>query len=271
MAKDDKTIDDSKTQTTSLGDKTVTNSDSDFVQIPKSEYEGWKKSVEEMNKFRTETEDYLKGASVVVNTLASDPELTESFKKRLSGVVGDGQGTSQQPQQVSTQVQTNGNDGSKTTDYSKDVAEVKASQREEIVSAFEKDYGIVGLGEDDRRDARRKIEGYLNEFGWKVSTMPLTSLRSSMEKAYIGTHAEKLKEEGKLEGFVQARTNQSGMMGSFPSGTLETSQEADLTPKQKEWAEKLGVDSEKAKKTFVSRDDEEKRLSGAEKRLQEKP
>lgn len=255
MAKKDET---NKTETTE-----------ETIQIPKSEFEGLKSQLEEMNKFRTETEDYLKGASVVVNTLASDPELTKAFRSRLTG-----EGGGQQQEQKKTQTVTVPDDGAKTTQYSKDIEEVKSSQREEIIAAFEKDYGISNLPDEDKRESRRKIEGYLNEFGWSISGRsgnqpPLTTLRNQLEKAYVGTHAEKLREEGKLEGFVQARTNSMGAMGSFPSGTLPETQEKDLSPKQKEWAKKLGVDENKAKQTYLDRENEESRLSGAEKKLQE--
>src|SRR3990167_9731395 len=68
----------------------------EFVQIPKSEYEGWKKEIEDTRKFREEAEDYLKQSSVVVTTLASDPALRTAFRKKL---VGDGQISGEQQEQ----------------------------------------------------------------------------------------------------------------------------------------------------------------------------
>lgn len=250
-------------------DTKIEDTTEDTVQISKSELEGLKTQLEEMNKFRSETEDYLKGASVVVNTLASDPELTKAFRSKLTG-----EGGGQQQEQKKEETTVIPDDGAKTTQYSRDIEEVKSSQREEIIAAFEKDYGISNLADDDRRESRRKIEGYLNDFGWSISGRtgnqpPLTTLRNQLEKAYVGTHAEKLREEGKLEGFVQARANSMGAMGSFPSGTLPESQEKDLNAKQKEWAKKLGVDETKAKQTYLDRENEESRLSGAEKKIQE--
>lgn len=246
----------------------------DTVQITKSELEGLKKQIEDMNKFRTETEDYLKGATKVVNILASDPELTKAFRAKV-GAVDDGTIPGQQPQQTPSQTTPPANDDSKTKQYSADINEVKASQKEEIVAAFEREYGISSLPEDQKRETRMKLEGYLNDFGWSISgktgaVPPLTSLRGHLEKAYVGTHAEKLREEGKLEGFVQARANDMGTMGSFPSGVINADGgEKDLTPAQKKWAEKLGVDPEKAKTTYLSKENEEKRVSGAEKRIDE--
>jgi len=242
---------------------------SDVVQISKADLDGLKSQIEDMKKFRTETEDYLKGASVVVNTLASDPSLTAAFRAKLSGVVEPGEGAGKQQEQIKKETPIANDDGAKTTQYNEGLEEVKSSQREEIVSSFERDFGISGLPDDGKREARRKVEGFLNDFGWGVKTTPLTQLRSQMEKAYVATHAEKLREEGKLEGFIQARTNDSGIMGSFPSGSVQTEQAADLTPKQKEWAKKLGVDEEGAKKTYLDKDNEETRKSTAEVKAEE--
>lgn len=260
MAKDDK-IEEKKEETPNAPD---------VVQVSKAELDELKSFKEEMTKFRSETEDYLKGATVVVNTLASDPELTRAFRAKVSGVVDQGGESGKQPQQTPPQTPASGDDGAKATAYSNDLNEVKASQREEIVSAFERDYGITSLPDENRKETRRKVEGFLNDFGWSVKTAPLTQLRSTMEKAYVATHAEKLREEGKLEGFVQARTNESGVMGSFPSGVLSNEgQEVKLTPKQEEWAKKLGVDPEEAKKTYLDRDNEESRKVSGEARAEE--
>jgi hypothetical protein len=245
-------------------------SSEEMVQIPKAELDGIKTQLEEMTKFRSDTEDYLKGATVVVNTLASDANLTKAFRAKLSGVVEPGEGTGEQPKQEPKKEDPPADDGTKTKQYNEGLEEVKSSQREQIVTAFEKDYGIAGLPEEDRNAARRKVEGFLNDFGWGVKTMPLTQLRSSMEKAYLATHAEKLREEGKLEGFVQAKTNEAGIMGSFPAGTAEkVGQETELTPKQKEWNKKLGVDDEGAKKIYLDKDNEETRKSTAEVKAEE--
>lgn len=257
-------------------DDKVEKTSEDMVQIPKAEFEGLKTQLEEMNKFRTETEDYLKGASVVVNTLASDPDLTNAFRAKLTGVVEQPKVPSQQPQQVQTQTITPPADDSKAKQYSQDINELKGSQKEEIIAAFEKEYGISSLPEEQRRDTRIKIESYLNDFGWSISgrnnvpTPPLTNLRNHLEKAYMGTHAEKLKEEGKLEGFVQARANDQGIMGSFPSGVINNEGgEKNLSEGQKKWAEKLGVNEDKAKETYFAKDNEQNRISGAEKRAEE--
>jgi len=79
----------------------------------------------------------------------------------------------------------------------------------------------------------------LSGFGWSVKDLPLTNLRDSLEKAYIGSvGVEKLREEGKLEGFAQMRTNMGGTMPTISGGAPNpSSQEAGLTEGQKKYLE----------------------------------
>jgi hypothetical protein len=234
-------------------------------------YTELEKKVGEMSKYINDTNEFIQGASVVINTLAYNPELREAFQNQLKkqqGVVGEGQQSGQQSQQSQTKTDTSGQTNGETDVVSKKVDEVAASQREQIVQGFEKEVGIDKLKDEERKEARRKLEGYLNEFGVSVKTNPLPSLRGNLEKAYFGTIGkDKLKEEGKLEGMVAARGNQQGTMGTISGGSPESqTEEEGLTDKQKAWAKKLGVDPEKAKKTYLSRDKEEKRVSESEKK-----
>lgn len=212
--------------------------------------------------------EFISGASVVINTLAYTPELREAFQAQLKkqyGVVGDGEGTGKQPEESSQEKPPANNDKAPNDKLTKTVDDVASSQRESSIRDFEKDFGIAGLKEDEKKEVRRKVEGFLNEFGWSVKTLPLTNLRSNLEKAYMATQAEKLKEEGKLEGFAQARSSDSGMMGTFNSSAPQTEQNPNkLTSGQTEWAKKLGVNPEEAEKTYSKRDDEQIRIPPAE-------
>lgn len=225
------------------------------------------KQISEFGEYRRNTEEFIKGASIVVNTLSSSPELTNAFQQQLGRQYPEfaGQTASQQPQQVQTQGQTNTSGNATAQVADKRIEDIAQSQREEILANFEKRYGIDSLKDEERKEVRRKVETYLNEFGWSAKTLPLTQLSSSLDKAYVGTHAEKLREEGKLEGIAQARQNQMGAMSSM-SGTAPNPEHAqDLSEKQKEWVGKLGVDEEKAAKTYLTRSEEEKRVPKSEK------
>jgi hypothetical protein len=236
----------------------------------KKEKETKSKKKEDTSK-KEEQNEFIQGASLVINTLAYTPELKKAWEQYgKPKVVGEGEGASEQPPK-NEEAGANATDASgKNEDVTKQVSEVVTSQRESIISDFEKEYGIKDLKDDDRKEARRKVESYLNEFGWSVRNIPLRNLRSNLEKAYLGSNIDKLKEEGKLEGIAQLRANEKGTIGAL-SGEEGSSGERkqELTKGQAEWAEKLGVDPEEAKEKYVSRDEEYKRKAKAEEKKED--
>lgn len=230
--------------------------------------EDFKKLNDEFRKYVEETNDFIKGSSVVVNTLAADPNLRSSFQEALKkqyGVVGEGEGTGEQSKQTSTSTQT-GSTSQAADGITKRIDSMEITQREEIISEFEKEMGILTMKPEEQKEARRQVESYLNDFGWSVKDVPLPSLRKNLERAYVGTvGVSKLREEGKLEGIAAFRTNQVATMGSIPGGAPENQdQTPKLDEKQKKWTEKLGVNTEEAEKTYLERDKEDTRIPKSE-------
>lgn len=210
-----------------------------------------KSTIEEMKKQFEGYGQYIQASETVFNTIASDPELLRAFQSRLGGQNPAPQAPNP-PQQPQNQSDPR-------------IDDLSASQREEIILQFERDMGISNLPAEEQAATRQRISGVMKKFGQSIDKVPLQSLRDTIDTAYVASHAEKLKEEGKLEGITQMRNNQSATMGTFSGGAPETNpQEPDLTPGQKSWAEKLGVDPEKAKKVYLERDKEEKRVPPAE-------
>lgn len=230
------------------------------------------KKLSAMGDTISQQNEFIQGASVVINTLAYTPELRDAFQQQLKkqyGMVDEGEGTGQQQKADTSKADNVSNAPRQNEDVTRQVGEVVASQRENIIDQFEKEHGIKNLPDEERTESRRKIESYLNEFGWSVRNIPLKNLKSNLEKAYLGSNVEKLKEEGKLEGIAQFRTNEQGAMGSFlgEEGKIGE-QKKDLTGGQKEWAEKLGVDVDAAKKTYFEKDEEYKRKARVEEKAQ---
>lgn len=250
--------------------KEESSEEKDTVTISKDEWQNLQKQMGQFSDYVNRTDEFVRGASVVVDTMASNPELRQSFqselRQRYPDMVGEGEESGQQ-QRKTQQKEYDSSDGEgQTSDVSRKVSDVEASQRDAVVRDFEKDYGINKLPKEEQTEARRKIESYLNNFGLSVKNNPLSNLRGNLERAYLGTHAEKLKEEGKLEGIVQATANNQATMGTI-SGTAPDSgsdSEVKLTDAQRKWAEKLGVDPEKAEEAYKKRDEEYKRTSKAE-------
>jgi hypothetical protein len=208
-----------------------------------------------------ELQEAVVAASIISNTIASDPNLRTNFETALKKQYGGVQ--TQQQNQEGDQNQnspTNQNQNSPVTQIEKDVKEVKDADRNRVITDFEKEAGILNLPEEDRKVARQKVEGYLNSFGWSVSNLPLTSLRDSLDKAYVGTIGiERAKEEGKVEALTSYRANEKGVMGGFSGSSLPTGEEEVLNSKQQEWLKKLKVEPERAKKVYAEQGDEKSR------------
>lgn len=219
-------------------------------------------TISDQGKTIEQLQEYVRGSSTIITTLASDPELKTAFQgsfARQNGLSG------QQPQQTTPQ-----NPNSQPTQTSDEgptieaVKELKEERRGDIIRQFERDYGIDQLPKEEQAQAKQKIATYLSEFGRDVTSIPVTDLRSNLDKAYIGSvGVDKLREEGKLEGIATMRQNAQGTFGSFPSGAPQgVDQEGKLTEKQQEWVSKLRVNPDKAKKIYSEREGEDTREKG---------
>ena len=218
----------------------------------------------EFGEYVGKTKEFIDGAGMVIQTIAGDPKLTKSFqeelKKRYPGMVGAGEGAGQQQEEGGEKKSADASQPDKTQ---ADVEDMKVTQREDIVKRFEQRYGISDLKPEEQKEVRQRLAGDLAEDGWQIKTLPLQILERKLERAYIGTHAEKLREEGKLEGIAKARENMGGMMPSISGTAPNTIEEGKLTSKQTEWMDKLGIkDKEGAEKLY--NEDETKRVPPAE-------
>ena len=239
----------------------------DTTPTPAPDYE--KKVVElekklgEVSSYLTEADAYIKNSSVVIDVLDKSPDLKSAFQSHLKKLYGEGDG--EQPPQGATPPATTTVPKTQTPQNDRRIDEVAATQLKTIISDFERDSGISSLPEGEQKEAKQKIEAYMNTFGASVKTTPLSYLKDSLQKAYVGVTADKMREEGRLEGFAQARANQNGVMGSF-SGTAPRSGEDKkvISDKQAQWLKKLHVDPDKAKKVMTQ--DEQEREHPAEKK-----
>ena len=201
----------------------------------------------EMGKTIGEQEEFIRQANTVVNTVAFNPELKEKFKQvynSINGVPSEQQeekpGEKKETTDVSEQVKR----------VSEKVDETSMSQRERVIADFENKYSMTKMSPEEQKDFRGKIGGYFSDFGLDIRSVPLTKLPVLLDRAYVGTHAEKLREEGRLEGFTKARGDAYGMMPSMSSSSISEPETGRLSSKQADWAKKLGVDPEKAAKRY---------------------
>lgn len=190
--------------------------------------------------------EFIEQANVVINTVAYNPELKSKFQEvyqKAYGVPADKQ------EKKDTATTVAGDVDEQSERLNKDVADIKASTREEKVAEFEKRFGITNLPADQQKKVRAEIGTYLSDFGQNINTVPLTKLPVLLERTYMSIKAKELKEEGRLEGFAEARENAYGTLNAIPSGSINQPS-GGITPKQAEIAEKLGVDPEKVAETW---------------------
>jgi hypothetical protein len=190
--------------------------------------------------------EFIEQANVVINTVAYNPELKSKFQEvyqRAYGVPAE----QQEKEEVTPKIAGDVDEQSKR--LNQDVAEIKASSREEKVAEFEKRFGISSLPDDEKKKIRSEIGTYLSDFGQNINTVPLTKLPTLLERTYMSIKAKELKEEGRLEGVAEARENAYGTLNTMPSGSINEPA-GGLTPKQADVAKKLGVDPEKVAESW---------------------
>jgi hypothetical protein len=190
--------------------------------------------------------EFIEQANVVINTVAYNPELKSKFQEVYQRAYGV---PAEQQVKEETTPKIAGDVDEQSERLNKDVADIKASTREEKVAEFEKRFGITNLPADQQKKVRAEIGTYLSDFGQNIKTVPLTKLPVLLERTYMSIKAKELKEEGRLEGFAEARENAYGTINTMPSGNINPSSSG-ITPKQAEIAEKLGVDPEKVAESW---------------------
>jgi hypothetical protein len=190
--------------------------------------------------------EFIEQANVVINTVAYNPELKSKFQEVYQRAYGV---PAEQQVKEETTPKIAGDVDEQSERLNKDVADIKASTREEKVAEFEKRFGITNLPADQQKKVRAEIGTYLSDFGQNIKTVPLTKLPVLLERTYMSIKAKELKEEGRLEGFAEARENAYGTINTMPSGNINPSSSG-ITPKQAEIAEKLGVDPEKVNESW---------------------
>lgn len=190
--------------------------------------------------------EFIEQANVVINTVAYNPELKSKFQEAYQKAYGI---PAEQQEKKDTATTVAGDVDEESKRLNQDVADIKASTREEKVAEFEKRFGITNLPADQQKKVRAEIGTYLSDFGQNIKTVPLTKLPVLLERTYMSIKAKELKEEGRLEGFAEARENAYGTINTMPSGNINPSSSG-ITPKQAEIAEKLGVDPEKVAESW---------------------
>ena len=248
-------------------DPTLNKDNSGEVEALKKQFsekeEAWKKKETEFE----ETKRFAEGSSIVINAIANNPELRDRVKAHLkeAGLVAGGEESDDKSDKGGQKKDDAGTSDPETKKINERLSGIEGSQREQVINEFESKSGISTLKDEEKKEVRKQLESRLNRLGLSVKDAPLSTLPTVLSDAYLLMRADKLKDEGKMEGLKIARQNEGGVMGSFSGASIEEESDKGLSDKQAGWLKKLKVDPEKAKKIYLTRAEEKDRIPESEK------
>lgn len=206
-------------------------------------------SIEQFNALQDtvrQMSSFVEDASFIISGIYKDPELRQKVGEKFGGGGNPNPQPQPQPQpnpapQPNPQPQPNPGP-TFVTDARIDDVDIKT--REDIIARVEQKYGYTNLPPEQRKTLRRSVEKRLNQWGGSVKSSPVTQLTGLLEDAYVLENLGKAKEEGKLEGLVEARQN---AMGAFPTMGNQTPapQTTQLSTEQQKWTNRWGLDADK--------------------------
>jgi len=124
------------------------------------------------------------------------------------------------------------------------VQSMDIKMREDIIAGIESKYGYDKLAPDQRKILRRSVEEKMNAWGTSVVNAPVNQLPKTLEDAYLLTDIGKAKEEGRVQGVVEAYTNNMAaiptMQGASPAPETTT-----LSADQQKWTKRWNLDEGK--------------------------
>jgi hypothetical protein len=214
-------------------------------------------------------ENYVRQADTLAVLIQRNPELTEAVRSeyaKATGVVPEGEKPDQQQKKEPTKKEDDDMENEKIRELDAKVTSTERAQRDKIVRDFEDKVGISGLKKEEQDVLRKNIASYVGKWGHDIKNMSLDTLSGALDDAFKAVNVEKLVEDGKLEGAAMYHLNQVGAMGALSGKPSEPEDEDELTEGQKEWADKLKVDTEKVQEAHKNRFEEKDRQVKTEKK-----
>ena len=208
--------------------KTVKDLEESYGELEKK-MGNWKEKEDRLS----ELEAFEKQATPIVNFLWQDEDTLKKFRDHVTGNT------------VTKETATKGTEGKdyNLTAEANQVRELVASQESKIVADFEAKYGIDKLEPERQKEVRQTIGKQMAEWLSGRAKPSLSELPNYLEKSYVLINAEKVRESGKVEGFVEALKSQSGAIGNMSSST-SVSDSVGLTSEQKKVAHRMGISEE---------------------------
>jgi len=193
------------------------------LEALKKAYQEAESSGTKMSQQLKKLQEFEQEMTPLLISIQNDPELLKTVRAKL------GYETQSPPEKKSPESEAIGKTIKQFSDW----------QRNQVLSTFETRHGIDKMPETERREVRKEIGKYLNK---GRPTLPaLNVLDDVLEDAWKLIRVDKLREEGKLEGMIESRSDKLAAIGSIPSGQAKEEEGVILTKKQKGIAKKAGL------------------------------
>jgi hypothetical protein len=221
-----------------------------------SEVEALKKKIDELSKQNEELSEFAKAAVPVIKFMNEDETISKTFNERWEAKFNPSAKNNKPDVRENEEIAT----------LRDDVNSVKAENRAKAIKDFEDRVGISRLPEKERSEIREKIGKELKEAGIDLKTLDSTRVDTVLEKFHRLVDP-KAAEQAEKNGYLKGYMNGTATMPSINGGgnIPEVQEDGKLTPEQIKWAEKLGVDPEKAAEVVKNKDKEKDTPSKAEK------
>lgn len=213
------------------------------------------KAYQELEKKFGETSEEVASARKVMEqndtllrAIWSDPDLyrqvEQGVKKYTSGEV--------LPETKPNDKPPKGDEGSKESQVDQ-VADLKVASENRVLNEFAVKYGYNTLPEKERKDSYARLAVTLAELvdpGGKKSVrqilnnIPTSKLPRYLENAHFIANKDKFLEKAKDSGRVSHLENQEGSIGSFAASSGKAKTGVELTSREREVAQKMGVSEE---------------------------
>lgn len=209
---------------------------------------------------------FVQDASYLIAAIAANPQLKDSVAQATNAFKGGQPYTQPQPQQVPTQqpVQQPQNgwkfdpvtgqpinqqpvqqvQHQQPQQPSPQVQGIDVKMREDIITQTEAKLGYNNFTPERKKELRKQVEQRLNSWNTSVTNAPVNQLPKLLEDAYLLTDINKAKEEGRLDGIIEARNSEMGMLPAM-GNQQPAPQTTTLTAEQQAWTKRWNLNEDR--------------------------
>lgn len=216
-------------------------------------------TVAEAKKLKEQTE-------VLLSAVWSDPDLYRQVENGIRKYMNGGK-LPEVPR--GDKPDEKGDEGADKTEVDPTVMDLKTSEENRVLNDFFSKYGYKNLDEKSRKDAYARLTMAIAEMvdpgGNKpiaqiLKEIPTSRLSRYLENAHFLANKDQLLDNAKKSALLDQRSNDSATIGSFATSSAQPTQGVELTARERQIAQKMGISEEQYAKRKAQISSENKRF-----------